>query len=107
MNGLLLALFSGAACLAIASMVITARRYACAVLAIGEQLKNCVRPGNQRMVSSGRKCQFSRRAVARRRIVPAEVRRDRLSASPRPGSAAKRRQFGYGMVPQPDWLVCE
>ena len=103
MSILLLALFSGAACLAIASMVISARRYASAALAIGEQLKSCAMAGNRHMD----KFRFPRRAVARKRIVPTKVRRDRLTASPRAGSPAKRRQFGYGLVPQPDWLVYE
>lgn len=118
-TALLLALFVGAALLAIGSLAMSARKFAAAVLAIGRQLDECTtRPspklggeqGRQKSASLRRKARLTARTNLQKSSTGRNLQRSRKSSArfvAGLGDNSRRRQFGYGIVLVPEPLVLD
>lgn len=109
MSALLVVLFLGAAAFAIASMAITGRHYAAAVLALASQLDASARPARKSAGRGKHARPLQRSAHQRRTAAPALPRREGALARVKikPALRVHRRQYGFALVEHPHWLVSE
>lgn len=107
MTALLFALFAGAACLAIASMVATARQNVAAALAIGRQLDHASRPAGKPPRGGPRKPALAQRSSHGRRVVCEGLHGSRLTLARYAARPVHRRKFAEGLISQPHWLASE